>query len=187
VSFLNDMRAGEVNKLWQAATPNQGRWDLVSLPVLLPRTCAHCCNRGLDFTPTASDRVLPDETPIIVVLHGLSGGPSLYLTVVCLLCLMCLQDHRNLTSALSLLLRCCRLNKGASDTEVWLSTPVDVRSRSSHAKSMPLIGVIRRRSSTHQSPALFILPYRRSPTGFALHLASLSSGPTTRSRILPRC
>ncbi|KAI9509362.1 AB-hydrolase YheT [Russula earlei] len=29
---------------------------------------------GLDFTPSASDRVLPDETPIVVVLHGLTGG-----------------------------------------------------------------------------------------------------------------
>jgi len=29
---------------------------------------------GLDFTPPPSDRVLPDETPIIVVLHGLTGG-----------------------------------------------------------------------------------------------------------------
>ncbi|KAI0006014.1 AB-hydrolase YheT [Russula compacta] len=29
---------------------------------------------GVDFTPPASDRVLPDETPIIVVLHGLTGA-----------------------------------------------------------------------------------------------------------------
>jgi len=29
---------------------------------------------GIDLTPPASDRVLPDETPIVVVLHGLTGG-----------------------------------------------------------------------------------------------------------------
>ncbi|QRV78569.1 alpha/beta hydrolase family protein [Ceratobasidium sp. AG-Ba] len=29
---------------------------------------------GLDFTPRKEDRVLPPETPILVVLHGLSGG-----------------------------------------------------------------------------------------------------------------
>ncbi|KAI0065353.1 AB-hydrolase YheT [Artomyces pyxidatus] len=29
---------------------------------------------GLDFTPPASERVLDDETPIIVALHGLTGG-----------------------------------------------------------------------------------------------------------------
>ncbi|KAI9466190.1 AB-hydrolase YheT, partial [Lactarius psammicola] len=29
---------------------------------------------GIDFTPPTSERVLPEETPIIVVLHGLSGG-----------------------------------------------------------------------------------------------------------------
>ncbi|KAJ1305168.1 hypothetical protein OPQ81_000199 [Rhizoctonia solani] len=29
---------------------------------------------GLDFTPRIQDRELPPETPIIVVLHGLSGG-----------------------------------------------------------------------------------------------------------------
>lgn len=52
----------------------------------MPRSYAHCCNRGVDFTPTASDRVLPDETPIIVVLHGLTGGsythPNVVLTSV---------------------------------------------------------------------------------------------------------
>ncbi|KAI0273611.1 AB-hydrolase YheT [Gloeopeniophorella convolvens] len=29
---------------------------------------------GLDFTPPISERVVPDEAPIVVVLHGLSGG-----------------------------------------------------------------------------------------------------------------
>ncbi|KAF8275036.1 AB-hydrolase YheT [Lactarius quietus] len=29
---------------------------------------------GIDFTPPISERVLPEETPIIVVLHGLTGG-----------------------------------------------------------------------------------------------------------------
>ncbi|KAI0054048.1 AB-hydrolase YheT [Auriscalpium vulgare] len=29
---------------------------------------------GLDFTPPTSERELPDDTPVIVVLHGLSGG-----------------------------------------------------------------------------------------------------------------
>ncbi len=35
--------------------------------------CSIFCDRGLDFAPPISDRVLPDETPIIVVLPGLSG------------------------------------------------------------------------------------------------------------------
>jgi predicted alpha/beta-fold hydrolase len=39
-------------------------------------------DRGLDFTPPVSDCVLPDETPIIVTLHGLSGGGFINLTVV---------------------------------------------------------------------------------------------------------
>jgi len=29
---------------------------------------------GLDFTPPTSEQVLSDETPIVVILHGLSGG-----------------------------------------------------------------------------------------------------------------
>ncbi|CAL1704788.1 unnamed protein product [Somion occarium] len=29
---------------------------------------------GLDFTPSMNGRTLPDETPIVVVLHGLTGG-----------------------------------------------------------------------------------------------------------------
>ncbi|TFK80926.1 AB-hydrolase YheT [Polyporus arcularius HHB13444] len=29
---------------------------------------------GLDFTPPAQERTLPDDTPIVVVLHGLTGG-----------------------------------------------------------------------------------------------------------------
>ncbi|EPQ58747.1 hypothetical protein GLOTRDRAFT_104069 [Gloeophyllum trabeum ATCC 11539] len=29
---------------------------------------------GLDFTPLSSERTLPDDTPIIVVMHGLTGG-----------------------------------------------------------------------------------------------------------------
>ncbi|KAI9446477.1 AB-hydrolase YheT [Lactarius indigo] len=29
---------------------------------------------GIDFTPPTSERVIPEETPIIVVLHGLTGG-----------------------------------------------------------------------------------------------------------------
>lgn len=45
------------------------------------RSSAHRCNRGVDFTPPASDRVLPDETPIIVVLHGLTGGLQMHLIV----------------------------------------------------------------------------------------------------------
>ena len=64
----------QLNSPSQAASPNQ-RWrNLVRLSGLILRSSAHCCDRGLDFTPPASDCVLPDETPIIVVLHGLTGG-----------------------------------------------------------------------------------------------------------------
>ena len=72
--FINITQSAYLDALSQAATSDQGRWDLVRLSVLMPRSCAHCRNRGLDFTPTASDHVYLDETPIIVVLHGLSGG-----------------------------------------------------------------------------------------------------------------
>ncbi len=34
------------------------------------------CASGLDFTPPAEERTLKDETPIVVVLHGLTGGAS---------------------------------------------------------------------------------------------------------------
>ena len=29
---------------------------------------------GLDLTPPAAERTLADDTPIVVVLHGLTGG-----------------------------------------------------------------------------------------------------------------
>lgn len=29
---------------------------------------------GLDFTPPTEERILPDDTPVVVVLHGLTGG-----------------------------------------------------------------------------------------------------------------
>lgn len=34
------------------------------------------CTSGLDFAPPAEERTLEDETPIVVVLHGLTGGAS---------------------------------------------------------------------------------------------------------------
>ena len=80
--FINIMQAAYLDTLPQAATSDQGRWDPVRLSVSMPRSYAHCCNRGIDFTPTASDRVLPDETPIIVVLHGLTGGSCTHPDVV---------------------------------------------------------------------------------------------------------
>ena len=29
---------------------------------------------GLDFTPPASERIISDDSPIVVVMHGLTGG-----------------------------------------------------------------------------------------------------------------
>lgn len=34
----------------------------------------HVAYSGLDFTPPAQERTLKDDTPIVVVLHGLTGG-----------------------------------------------------------------------------------------------------------------
>lgn len=34
---------------------------------------------GLDSTPPTNERVLGDDTPIVVVLHGLTGGAHLAL------------------------------------------------------------------------------------------------------------
>jgi len=35
---------------------------------------------GLDFTPPVEERILPDDTPVVVVLHGLTGGNNVVLT-----------------------------------------------------------------------------------------------------------
>lgn len=34
----------------------------------------YCFNRGLDFTPPATEAQLREDTPVVVVLHGLTGG-----------------------------------------------------------------------------------------------------------------
>ena len=36
----------------------------------------HVAYSGLDFTPPAQERTLKADTPIVVVLHGLTGGPG---------------------------------------------------------------------------------------------------------------
>ncbi len=37
-------------------------------------SCSLQVNSGLDFTPPSREREVPDDAPIVVVLHGLTGG-----------------------------------------------------------------------------------------------------------------
>lgn len=59
--------------LGQNAPSLDGRWDLVSIEFMFRSYARLICYRGLDFTPTNIDS-FKDDAPLIVLLHGLSGG-----------------------------------------------------------------------------------------------------------------
>lgn len=50
--------------------------DLRDVRLTLLKLTINRFNRGLDFTPSPTEPHLREDTPVIVVLHGLTGGES---------------------------------------------------------------------------------------------------------------
>ena len=65
--------------LWLTAgqdiAPSKGWWYTVRLASLEHRTVPDFPElSGIDSTPPANERSTPDDVPIVVVMHGLTGG-----------------------------------------------------------------------------------------------------------------
>lgn len=75
--YIQAKKFDNVDTIIQDLSPSARWWNSVSSFQLLQRFFSTMCLmttiRGLDFTPVDNTH-LPPETPIIVVMHGLTGG-----------------------------------------------------------------------------------------------------------------